>query len=39
MAAGMIGLVQYLGYLIPGMSCVGIHAISLAVVAVVVIAL
>jgi amino acid transporter len=39
MSTGVIGLVQYLGYLVPGMSWVEIHAISLAVVAVVVIAL
>jgi amino acid transporter len=39
MATGVIGLVQYLGYLIPGMSWVEVHAISLAVVALVVFAL
>jgi amino acid transporter len=39
MATGVIGLVQYLGYLIPGMSWVEIHAISLAVVAFVLFAL
>lgn len=39
MATGVIGLVQYLGYLFPGMSWVEIHAISLAVVAIVVLAL
>ncbi|MFL5863160.1 MAG: APC family permease [Solirubrobacteraceae bacterium] len=39
MATGVIGLVQYLGYLIPGMSWVEIHAISLAVVALVLFAL
>lgn len=39
MATGVIGLVQYLGYLVPGMSWVEIHAVSLGVVAVVVIAL
>lgn len=39
MATGVIGLVQYLGYLIPGMSWVEIHAISLAVVAIVLFAL
>jgi amino acid transporter len=39
MATGVIGLVQYLGYLIPGMSWVEIHAISLLVVAVVLFAL
>src|SRR5690242_91004 len=39
MATGVIGLVQYLGYLIPDMSWVEIHAISLAVVALVVFAL
>ncbi len=39
MATGVIGLVQYLGYLVPGMSWIEIHAISLAVVAVVLIAL
>ncbi len=39
MATGVIGLVQYLGYLIPGMTWVEIHAISLAVVALVVFAL
>jgi amino acid transporter len=39
MATGVIGLVQYLGYLIPGLSWVEIHAISLAVVAIVLVAL
>jgi amino acid transporter len=39
MATGVIGLVQYLGYLAPGMSSVEVHAISLAVVALVVFAL
>lgn len=39
MATGVIGLVQYLGYLIPGMSWVEIHAISLGVVAIVLFAL
>src|SRR5436305_10838169 len=39
MATGVIGLVQYLGYLIPGMTWVEIHAISLAVVAIVLLAL
>src|SRR4051812_10310596 len=39
MSTGVIGLVQYLGYLVPGMSWVEIHAISLAVVAIVVFAL
>jgi amino acid transporter len=39
MATGVIGLVQYLGYLLPGMSWVEIHAISLAVVGIVVFAL
>jgi amino acid transporter len=39
MATGVIGLVQYLGYLIPGMTWLEIHAISLAVVAIVVFAL
>jgi amino acid transporter len=39
MATGVIGLVQYLGYLLPGMSWVEIHAISLGVVAIVVLAL
>jgi amino acid transporter len=39
MATGVIGLVQYLGYLIPGMSWVEVHAVSLAVVALVVFAL
>jgi len=39
MSTGVIGLVQYLGYLVPGMSWIEIHAVSLAVVAVVVIAL
>jgi amino acid transporter len=35
----VIGLVQYLGYLIPGMSWVAIHGVSLGVVALVVFAL
>jgi amino acid transporter len=35
MATGVIGLVQYLGYLMPGMSWLEIYAISLAVVAIV----
>ncbi len=39
MATGVIGLVQYLGYLAPGMSWVEIHAVSLAIVAIVVFAL
>jgi amino acid transporter len=39
MSTGVIGLVEYLGYLIPGMSWLAIHAISLAVVALVVFAL
>jgi amino acid transporter len=39
MATGVIGLVQYLGYLIPGMSWVEIHAISLLIVAIVLFAL
>jgi len=39
MATGVIGLVQYLGFLIPGMSWVEIHAISLGVVALVLFAL
>jgi amino acid transporter len=39
MATGVIGLVQYLGYLIPGMSWVEIHAVSLLIVAVVLFAL
>lgn len=39
MATGVIGLVQYLGFLIPGMSWVEIHAISLLVVAIVLFAL
>src|SRR4051812_40123570 len=39
MATGVIGLVQYLGYLIPGMSWVEIHVVSLAVVALVIFAL
>src|SRR6188472_3918271 len=29
MATGVIGLVEYLGYLIPGMSWVAVHAVSL----------
>jgi amino acid transporter len=39
MSTGVIGLVQYLGYLIPGMSWLAVHAISLAIVALVVFAL
>jgi amino acid transporter len=39
MATGVIGLVQYLGYLAPGMTWVEVHAVSLAVVALVVLAL
>jgi amino acid transporter len=39
MATGVIGLVQYLGYLWQGMSWIEIHAVSLAVVAIVLIAL
>ena len=39
MATGVIGLVQYLGFLFPGMSWVEIHAISLAIVGIVVFAL
>lgn len=39
MATGVIGLVQYLGYLVPGMSWVEIHAVSLGVVAIVLFAL
>jgi amino acid transporter len=39
MSTGVIGLVQYLGYLAPGMSSVEIHAISLLVVAIVLFAL
>jgi amino acid transporter len=39
MSTGVIGLVEYLGYLIPGMSWFAIHAVSLAVVALVVFAL
>jgi hypothetical protein len=39
MATGVIGLVQYLGYLLPGMSWVEIHGISLAVVVIVTFAL
>jgi amino acid transporter len=39
MSTGVIGLVQYLGYLAPGMSGVEIHGISLAVVAIVLFAL
>src|SRR5919202_1470290 len=39
MSTGVIGLVQYLGYLISGMSWVEIHAISLAIVAIVIFAL
>jgi amino acid transporter len=39
MSTGVIGLVQYLGFLIPGMSWVEVHAISLAIVAIVVFAL
>ena len=39
MATGVIGLVQYLGYLVPHMSYLEIHAISLVVVAIVLLAL
>lgn len=39
MATGVIGLVEYLGYLIPGMSSLVVHLVSLAVVALVVFAL
>src|SRR3954451_16910173 len=39
MSTGVIGLVQYLGYLIPGMSSAVVHLVSLAVVALVVFAL
>src|SRR6185312_10586799 len=39
MSTGVIGLVQYLGYLAPGMSSVEIHVISLAVVGIVLFAL
>jgi len=39
MSTGVIGLVQYLGYLAPGMSWLEIHAISLAVVGIVLFAL
>src|SRR3954447_26705940 len=39
MSTGVIGLVQYLGYLIPGMSWVEIHAVSLAIVGLVIFAL
>jgi amino acid transporter len=39
MATGVIGLVQYLGYLIPGMSWLEIHGVSLLVVAIVLFAL
>src|SRR3954462_12905513 len=39
MSTGVIGLVQYLGYLIPGMSWVEIHVVSLAIVALVIFAL
>src|SRR4051794_10386127 len=35
LSTGVIGLVQYLGYLIPGMSWLAVHAISLAIVALV----
>ena len=35
MSTGVIGLVQYLGYLAPGMSSVEVHAISLVVVGIV----
>ena len=35
MSTGVIGLIQYLGYLIPDMSWVGIHGLSLIVVAIV----
>src|SRR3954451_13613882 len=39
MSTGVIGLVQYLEYLIPGMSSFAVHAVSLGVVALVVFAL
>src|SRR3954463_13010343 len=39
MSTGVIGLVQYLGYLAPGMSGLEIHAVSLAVVGLVLFAL
>jgi amino acid transporter len=39
MSTGVIGLVQYLGYLFPGMSWVEIHAISIGITALVVFAL
>jgi amino acid transporter len=39
MSTGVIGLVEYLGYLIPGMSWAEIHAVSLAIVALVLFAL
>ncbi len=39
MSTGVIGLVQYLGYLVPGMSWIEVHLISLVVVGIVVFAL
>src|SRR4051794_14911764 len=39
MSTGVIGLVQYLGYLVPGMSSVVVHLVSLGVVALVLFAL
>jgi amino acid transporter len=39
MSTGVIGLVQYLGYLLPGLTWIEIHLISLAIVAIVVFAL
>jgi amino acid transporter len=39
MSTGVIGLVQYLGYIVPGMNWFEIHLVSLVVVAVVVFAL
>ncbi len=39
MSTGVIGLVQYLGFLIPGMNWIEIHLISLAIVGIVVFAL
>src|SRR2546421_4550141 len=39
MSTGVIGLVQYLGFLVPGMNWLEIHLISLVVVAIVVFAL
>lgn len=39
MSTGVIGLVQYLGYLLPGMTWLEIHGISLAIVVAVVFAL